>query len=73
MKINSKQKRVCDFIIGQVQWWSDSNDIDSPSHMCELDNRLDDLENEGVINDNQANGLNAWLTNLLVEIRRLKD
>lgn len=74
MKTNRVQKHICDFIIEQVEWWRDSNDIDSSSHLSDLADRLNDIvEDEGWINDIQANAIDAWLTNLLVEIRQLKD
>lgn len=74
MKTNRVQQHICDFIIEQVEWWRDSNDINSSSHFSDLKDGLNDIvENEGWINDIQANAIDAWLTNLLVEIRQLKD
>lgn len=74
MKTNRIQKHICDFIIGQVEWWRDSNDIDSSTHFSDLADRLNDIvEDEGWINNTQASAIDAWLTNLLVEIRQLKD
>ena len=72
MKTNRVQQHICDFIIEQVEWWRDSNDIDSPTHLSDLESRLDDIvEDEGWLNEHQANSLDCWLTNLLVEIRHL--
>lgn len=74
METNRIQKHICDFIIEQVDWWRDSHDIDSPTHLSELGDRLNDLvENEGWINETQARTIDTWLTNLLVEIRNLKE
>lgn len=74
MKTNRVQKHICDFIIGQVDWWRDSNDIDSPTHLSELEERLNDLvEDEGWIDGTQAYELLNRLTDLLTTIRQLKD
>lgn len=74
MKTNRVQQHICDFIIGQVDWWRDSNDIDSPTHLSELEDRLNDLvEDEGWIDGTQAYELLNRLTDLLITIRQLKD
>lgn len=74
MKTNRVQQHICDFIIEQIQWWRDSNDIDSPTHLSDLESRLDDIvEDEGWITESQARSFDAWMTNLLVEIRQIKE
>lgn len=74
MKTNRLQRHICDFIIEQVEWWRDSNDINSPTHFSDLESRLNDIvEDEGWISDLQAYELDVYLTNLLVAIRNLKE
>lgn len=74
MKTNRVQQHICDFIIEQVTWWRDSNDIDSPTHLSDLESRLDDLvEDEGWLTSAQAYNMNTWLTKLLAEIRYITD
>lgn len=74
MKTNRVQQHICDFIIEQVDWWRDSNDIDSPTHLSELESRLNDLvEDEGWIDGTQAHELLNRLTDLLLTIRQLKE
>lgn len=74
MKTNRIQQHICDFIIEQVEWWRDSNDINSPTHLSDLESRLNDIvEDEGWINEFKAQELNVWLTNLLVALRSLKE
>lgn len=73
METNRIQKHICDFIIEQVDWWRDSHDIDSPTHLSELEDRLNDLvEDEGWIDGLQAYSIDRLLTDLLNEIRNLK-
>ena len=74
MTPNRIQQHICDFIIEQVEWWRDSNDINSPTHLSDLSSRLNDLvEDEGWITDSQAHEMDVHLTNLLVAIRNLKE
>lgn len=74
MKTNRVQQHICDFIIEQIKWWRDSNDIYSPTHLSDLESRLDDIvEDEGWITESQARSLDAWMTDLLVEIRQIKE
>lgn len=74
MKTNRIQQHICDFIIEQIQWWRDSNDIDSPTHSSDLESRLNDIvEDEGWLTESQADSIDAWLINLLIEIRHLKE
>lgn len=74
MKTNRIQKHICDFIIEQIQWWRDSNDIDSPTHSSDLESRLNDIvEGEGLLTESQADSIDTCLINLLIEIRHLKE
>lgn len=74
MKPNRVQQHICDFIIEQITWWRDSNDINSPTHLCDLESRLNDIvEDEGWISESQARSLDAYLTYLLVDIRNIKE
>lgn len=74
MKTNRVQQHICDFIIEQVQWWRDSNDINSPTHYSDLESRLNDLvEDEGWINYRKAYELGANLLAVLDSIRAIKE
>ena len=37
MKPTETQKTVCDAVIDQLQFWRNSNDIESPTHYCDMD------------------------------------
>lgn len=74
MKTNRLQQHICDFIIEQVEWWRDSNDINSPTHFSDLESRLDDLvEDEGWINEHKAQELGVHLSAVLASIRGIKE
>ena len=73
MKTNRTQKHICDFIIEQIEWWGDSNDINSTTHISDLENRLDDIvEDEGWIDKEEADSLETHLIEVLRVIRKLK-
>ena len=49
MKPTDKQKIICDIIIEQAKFWQTTNDINSPTHICDIEqsislfNELDDI------------------------------
>lgn len=74
METNRIQKHICNFILDQVTWWRDSNDIDSPTHTCDLECRIDDIvEDEGWLDEDTAHSLEEHLRGLLSEIRNMKE
>ena len=44
MKANKQQKEICELIKSQASFWINSNDIDSPTHLCDIDEEVDSLE-----------------------------
>lgn len=44
MKPNKKQKEICELIKSQASFWMNSNDIDSPTHLCDIDEEVAKLE-----------------------------
>lgn len=42
--INEKQKRVIAFLRDQLAYWEATNDIKSPTHMCEIQSYSSTLE-----------------------------
>jgi len=46
MKPNKQQKEICELIKSQVSFWMNSNDIDSPTHLCDIDEEVAKLELE---------------------------
>ena len=46
MKPNKQQKAICELIKSQVSYWMSSNDIDSPTHLCDIDEEVATLELE---------------------------
>ena len=43
MKPNKKQKEICELIKSQASFWMSSNDIDSPTHLCDIDEEVGEL------------------------------
>lgn len=44
MKLSKQQKEICELIKSQVSFWMNSNDIDSPTHLCDIDEEVSRLE-----------------------------
>lgn len=44
MKPNEQQKKICGLIKSQASFWMNSNDIDSPTHLCDIDEEVANLE-----------------------------
>ena len=44
MKPNKQQKEICELIKSQASFWINSNDIDSPTHLCDIDEEVAKLE-----------------------------
>ena len=43
MKPNKQQKEICELIKSQASFWMNSNDIDSPTHLCDVDEEVNNL------------------------------
>lgn len=37
MKPTTKQKKLCEIIIEQAKFWQSTNDIHSPTHLCDIE------------------------------------
>jgi len=46
MKPNEQQKKICGLIKSQASFWMNTNDIDSPTHLCDIDEEVANLELE---------------------------
>lgn len=69
MRANKTQEWLCDAIKENVDWWKSSNDITSPTHMCDMEESLfSRLEN--VLTDDEREELNEKLQDLYWFIRK---
>ena len=64
MKPTKTQKAVIDAVIDQLQFWRSTNDIDSPTHYCDMDEcykaALDDRMSEGEIEQLKSETCNLF-------------
>lgn len=44
MKPNKQQKEICETIKSQASFWMNSNNIDFPTHVCDIDEEVSNLE-----------------------------
>ena len=69
MKPNETQKKVCELIKSTASFWMNSNDIDSPTHICDIEEEVEDLD---CLEDDDKDDLIECLDNLYRNVRRLK-
>ena len=44
MKSSQKQKELCEFIRSQASFWANTNDIDSPTHISDIEEEINNIE-----------------------------
>ena len=44
MKSSQKQKELCKFIRSQASFWANTNDIDSPTHISDIEEEINNIE-----------------------------
>jgi hypothetical protein len=69
-KTNDIQKKVCETIITQCKFWMSSNDINSPTNMCGIQETVDNIEE---LDDSENVKLVVALENILELLRNLDD
>ena len=72
MKPNESQIVVIKAIEGTLSFWEGSNDINSPTHECDIDEHLF-AQCEEILNDGQRYRLSKTLIKVLNIIRELND
>ena len=70
MKPNKLQKDVCELIKRQAQFWINTNDINSPTHFCDIDEELLAMDD---FDDVIAEDISYLLKELLRIVKALKD
>jgi hypothetical protein len=69
MKATIQQKKICDLIIAQINFWKESNDINSSTHYC--DNSESIISSEFLNGEDQEDLIN-FLDNLLNFVKENK-
>ena len=44
MKPTAKQKKICDLIVEQAKFWQSTNDITSPTHLCDIEESVNNTD-----------------------------
>ncbi len=70
MKPTKTQKAVIDALIEQLQFWRITNDINSPTHYCDMDESYKDSL-EDCLSEEEIEGLKAETCNLFQFIKNL--
>ena len=72
MKPNNGQIKIIESIRSTLSFWENTNDIDSPTHECDIDETLY-ADCEEILNDGQRYRLSKTLIKVLNIIRELDD
>jgi len=72
MKTSKNQKIVIAELQGILKDFELSNDINSPSHYSLIDNSIDELQENGLIDNPLKDKLEMAILDLLIIIRRVK-
>ena len=68
MKPTDIQKKICDLIIEQAHFWKVTNDITSPTHLCDIE---ESVNNTDELSDSDKETLIKGITDLYFEVRGL--
>lgn len=71
MKPTELQKKICDLIISQAEFWKVTNDINSPTHYCDIGEEI--LRDFDELSDSQKDILEDRLIDLLIFVRSFKN
>lgn len=64
MKPTELHKRIIDICISEMQCWKDSNDIKSPTHYCDGEVALYELDYDGELDQESCDEVNKALQKL---------
>ena len=75
MKPTEKQKEVAKVIKDQGSFWMSTNDINSPTHHCDIEECCSNLHKEvgGVLNTSEEELLTEKLSELYLFVKRLEE
>ena len=72
MKANNLQIAICKLIKEQADFWMSSNDITSPTHLCDIDETIT-AELDDMVSDEEKEAISQELCNLYVMVTRFNE
>ena len=69
-KPTKTQKEVCEALIREISWWRDSNDINSPTHLVDMEDCLK-ADLDGMCSDSEIELLTTELRELFCAVKYL--
>ena len=66
MKPTQLQKKICELVKSQASFWINTNDINSPTHYCDMWEELNDIEE---LTEGEKDELFKILNDLYTNIR----
>lgn len=70
MKPTKTQKEICNVLIKEISWWRDSNDIDSSTHLSDMEDCMK-ADLDGLVSDGELQFFLDDLMQLFSDIRDL--
>ena len=73
MKPSEKQKKICELIKSTASFWMNSNDIDSPTHVNDIEEEVYNLDDDIDLDDVEKEVLISNLLNIYWVVKRYRD
>lgn len=73
MKPSEKQKKICELIKSNASFWMSSNDIDSPTHVNDIEEEVYSLGDDIDLDDVEKEVLISNLLNIYWVVKRYRD
>lgn len=73
MKPSEKQKKICELIKTNASFWMNSNDIDSPTHVNDIEEEVYSLGDDIDLDDVEKEVLISNLLNIYWVVKRYRD
>ena len=73
MKPSEKQKKICELIKSTASYWMNSNDIDSPTHVNDIEEEVYSLGDDIDLDDIEKEVLISNLLNIYWVVKRYRD
>jgi len=73
MKPSEKQKKICELIKSTASFWMNSNDIDSPTHVNDIEEEVYNLDDDIDLDDVEKEILISNLLNIYWVVKKYRD
>jgi hypothetical protein len=72
MKPTPRQQKLIEEVLNQAHFWMNTNDLDSPTHYCDIEEEMNKLEWDEVVSKEEKKKFEDLLCDLLDYIKSKK-